>query len=323
MAIVNLQYDYICNFRCEHCSIKRLQAKISKRKITVADVANLARQADEMGLARFVITGGEPLLFPDLDDLIAAIDPQKFFINLETNGWHFTEGKAEHLKNVGVDRVMFSVDNLDAEEHDHFRHRQGSFDRVMHAVDIAQAKGLNPFIQSVVTKQRLHSQEFIEFLEYFNSKGISVWGNQAKPVGAWEGNYDILFDKEDMTYIEELGKHHRVFTHLTPSYGLDMGCIAVKGMFTVTHFGDVLPCPFIQISIGNILDEPLKDIIQRGLDIKFFGEYVDTCLIGEDRNFIYNYMDKKVFGHNLPVPWDQVFTDADKTETRFNDAVKK
>ncbi len=323
IAIVNLQYRYDCNFRCVHCSIKRLQGKRGERVLSIANVADLARQADEMGLARFVITGGEPLLFRDLDALVKAIDPARFWINLETNGWLFDEKEADHLIAIGVDRVMFSIDNFNAMEHDYFRQTHGSFERVMKAVDIAKAKGLVPFIQTVVTKQRLHSEEFIEFLEYFNGKGISVWGNQAKPVGNWEGRYDILFDKDDMAYIEELGKSHTVFTHLTPSYGLNMGCIAVKGMFTVTQSGDVLPCPFIQISIGNILDEPLKDIIQRGLDIKFFGEHVGTCLIGEDRNFIENYMAKYVYGKPLPVPCAEVFTDADKTVERFNHAFQK
>jgi len=77
---MHLQYDYICNFACEHCSIKRLQGGKMARKITISDVRDLARQADELGLARFVITGGESLIFKDLDALVEAIDPHKFYI---------------------------------------------------------------------------------------------------------------------------------------------------------------------------------------------------------------------------------------------------
>ena len=54
----------------------------------------------------------------------------------------------------------------------------------------------------------------------------------AKPVGAWEGNFDVLVDKDDMKYFEELEKRHKLFTHLTPSYGHNMRCIAVKGMIS-------------------------------------------------------------------------------------------
>ena len=98
-----------------------------------------------------------------------------------------------------------------------------------------------------------------------------------------------------------------------------MGCIAVKGMVSVTQYGDVLPCPYIHTSIGNVFEEPLKDIIQRGLDIKYFGEHVDTCLIAEDRRFINKYVVNRIYHRPLPVPCSEVFTDEDKTLKRFNE----
>ena len=97
-----------------------------------------------------------------------------------------------------------------------------------------------------------------------------------------------------------------------------MRCIAVKGMISVTQYGDVLPCPYIHSSIGNVFEEPSKDIIQRRLSIKFFGEHVHTCTIAEDRNFIHNYLAKKIYGKPLPVPWSEVFTDKDRTKRPFN-----
>lgn len=318
IAIIQFQYNYICNFRCHHCSVKRFQGKKEGRQFTIADVKDLFRQADEMGLARVTITGGEPLVFKDFDELVAAIDPQKFYINSDTNGWLLDKKRARHLKSIGVDRVQLSIDSLNADEHDEFRRAKGAHERAMRAVDAALAAGLGIFIQTVVWKQRLHSDEFIEFVKYFNKKGISVFVSYAKPVGSWEGNFDVLVDKDDMKYMEELEKKHKVFTHLTPAYGLDMGCISVKGMFSVTQYGDVLPCPYIHISIGNVFKEPLKDIIQRGLNIKFFGERVETCLIAEDRHFIDKYIVNKVYNRPLPVPWYEVFTDKDKTKKPFN-----
>lgn len=311
IAIIQFQYNYQCNFRCEHCSIKGFQGKKEARQFTIPDVRELFRQADELGLARVTITGGEPLTFKDLDELVAAIDPQKFYINCDTNGWLLTEEKARHLKSIGVDRIQLSLDSLDAEEHDRFRQAKGAHARALKAVDAALNAGLGIFIQTVVTKQRLHSDEFIQFLEFFNKKGIGVFVSYAKPVGSWEGNFEALVDRDDMKFMEELEKKHKVFTHLTPAYGLNMGCIAVKGMFSVTQYGDVLPCPYIHISIGNVFKEPLKDIIKRGLSIKHFGKHVDTCLIAEDRKFIDKYIVKKVYGKSLPVPCAEVFTDED------------
>ena len=319
IAIIQFQYNYTCNFRCEHCSVKRFQGRNKARSFTIADVKELARQADEMGLARFVITGGEPLVFKDFDALVAAIDPEKFYINCDTNGWLLDKRRAKHIKRIGVDRIQLSIDSLDADEHDRFRGVKGSHERAMKSVDVALGAGLGIFIQTVVTKQRLYSDEFIEFVEHFNTKGIGVFVSYAKPVGSWEGNFDVLVDKDDMKYMEALERKHRVFTHLTPAYGLNMGCIAVKGMISVTQYGDVLPCPYIHVSIGNVFKEPLKDIIQRGLDIKYFGEHVDICHIAEDRDFIHNYVAKKIYGKPLPVSCSDVFTEQDKTQKPFHE----
>ena len=318
IAIIQFQYNYTCNFRCQHCSIKGFQGKKDSRQFTIADVKELSRQADELGLARIAITGGEPLVFKDFDELVEALDPQKFYINCDTNGWFLDEKRAKHLKSIGVDRIQLSIDSFDANEHDSFRGAKGSYERAMKSIDATLEAGLGIFIQTVVTKQRLYTDEFIEFIEYFNKRGIGVFVTYAKPVGSWEGNFDVLVDKDDMNYMRELEKRHNVFTHLTTAYGLDMGCISVKGMISVTQYGDVLPCPYIHTSIGNVFEEPLKDIIQRGLDIKYFGEHVDTCLIAEDRAFIDKYIAGRIYNKPLPVPCSEVFTDEDKTLKPFN-----
>ena len=311
IAIIQFQYDYRCNFRCIHCSVKRFQGKKKGRFFTISDVKELSRQADEMGLAQIVITGGEPLVFPDFDDIVKAIDPQKFWIVSDTNGWFLNAEKAKHLKSIGVDKIQLSIDSFSATEHDEFRRKAGSYERCIRAIDAALNAGLNIIIQTVVSKQRVRSQEFIDFLEFLNGKGVGVFVTYAKPVGCWEGNFDVLINRDDMDYLRELEKKHNVFTHLTPSYGLNLGCIAVKRMVSITKYGDVMPCPYIHTSLGNFFEEPLKDIIERGMRIKYFGKYVDTCLIAEDIEFINDYEVKKIYGKPLPVPYSEVFKDDD------------
>lgn len=325
IAIIQMQYNYQCNLVCEHCCIRHLQGKNPNRKMTVEDVANLAQQADAMGLARFVITGGEPLTFKDFDDIVTAINPEKFFINVDTNGWLLDVPRVRHLKKIGVDRVQLSIDSFDEQEHDAFRRCKGSYQRTMSAVDACQQEGLDLFIQTVVTKERLHSKEFIDFIEYFNGRNLGVFVSFAKPVGAWERRYDSCIDEKswhvqnsDLNFFRALEQKYSLFSHLTPGYGLDLGCIAVKGMFSITQFGDVLPCPYMHISIGNIFQEPLKDIVKRGLSYKYFGERIDTCIIAQDRTFFRTVLEQKIYDKPLPVPCTDVFTEADKTLVPFH-----
>jgi MoaA/NifB/PqqE/SkfB family radical SAM enzyme len=315
IAIIQFQYNYRCNFKCDHCSIKGFQGKKDARSFTLADVKDLSRQADELGLANMVITGGEPLVFPDFDELVAAIDPQKFYITSDSNGWLLDDKKAKHLKAIGVDKIQLSLDSLNAKEHDDFRHAPGSFDCCMRAIDACLNAGLNIILSTVVTKQRIHTQEFIDYLEFAKSKGVGTFVTYAKPVGAWEGNYEALVTPDDMAYMRELEKSYAVFTHLTPSYGLDLGCIAVKRMISITQYGDVMPCPYMHLSLGNIFTEPLKDIIERGMNIKFFGKHINTCLIAESRPFIDKYIAGRIYGKPLPVPWNEVFFQSDLINT--------
>jgi MoaA/NifB/PqqE/SkfB family radical SAM enzyme len=310
VAILQFQYDYTCNFKCRHCSVKRFQGKKESRFFTINDVKDLSRQADEMGLAHLVITGGEPLVFPDFDDLVKAVDPQKFYITSDTNGWFFDREKAGHLKSIGVDKIQLSLDSLSPAEHDAFRRKDKSHERALRAIDAALDAGLNIIIQTVVSKERIRSPEFIDFVEFLNGKNVGVFVTYAKPVGAWEGNFDALINRDDMDYMRELEKKYNVFTHLTPSYGQDLGCIAVKRMVSITKYGDVMPCPYIHVSLGNLFEEPLRDIIERGLKIKYFGNYVGTCLVAEDRDFINRYI-LKTYGRPLPVPYADIFNDND------------
>jgi MoaA/NifB/PqqE/SkfB family radical SAM enzyme len=310
IAILQFQYDYTCNFRCQHCDITTLRRKENKRCFTIPDVKELSRQADEMGLAHIVITGGEPLVFPDFDEIVKAIDPQKFYITTDTNGWYLDENKARHLKSIGLDKIQLSLDSLSSSEHDDFRRMPDSHRRAVEAIDASLKAGLNIIIATVVTKQRVRSKEFVDFLEFAKKKGVGVFVTYAKPVGEWEGNYEVMIDKSDMDYLRGLEKKYNVFTHLTPSYGLDLGCIAIKRMVSITKYGDIMPCPYIHVSLGNFFEESLKNIIERGMKLKPFDKYIDTCLIAEDREFIKEYEEKRIYGKMLPVPCKEVFKEA-------------
>jgi MoaA/NifB/PqqE/SkfB family radical SAM enzyme len=281
IAIVRIEYRYACNLMCSHCCISEYQVK-DGRKLRPQDVASVSKQADELGLARMVLTGGEPLVFPDLNEVIKAIDPEKFYINVDSNGWLLDAVMAKRLKHLGCDRIQLSIDSLYPEEHDAFRCKAGSHARAMRAVDATLDAGLDLFIQTVVTKNRLYSDEFREFLRYFNSCGIGVFVTYGKPVGEWKNKKDDLIDIIDIDYMRNvLEKEHNVFTHITPAFGRDIGCIAVKAMISITAFGDVNPCPYWFRSMGNVFDEPLKDILARAMKTPPFDKHIDTCPVAD------------------------------------------
>jgi MoaA/NifB/PqqE/SkfB family radical SAM enzyme len=249
--------------------------------LTLEDAADLSRQADDLGLARFVITGGEPLVFTDLFPLIREINPQKHYINMDTNGWYLTVDMAASLKEAGVDRIQLSIDSMDPKAHDLFRGKPGAHLHATRAADAAVAAGLDLFIQTVVTRSRLYSAEFKAFLEHWNLKGVGVFVTYIKPTGAGEALRDEMVGWEDMEYMRELERTYDEFTHLTPAYGRAGGCISVRGMVSVTPYGDVLPCPYHYTPIGNLFDDSLERILERGMSTPPFNNRIQTCWIAD------------------------------------------
>lgn len=312
IAIIQFQYNYICNFRCKHCCIaqfqmtKKEEKNFSKKAFTHDDIKTLADQCDKMGLANFVITGGEPLLFKDLEQVISAIGPERFFIAMDTNGWFLDDAKAKYLKELGIDKIQLSLDGIDEKQHDDFRRQSESWKRCIKAIDACLDNDLHIILATVVWKDRVHSQELIDYLEFAKEKGVGTYITYAKPVGAYEGRFDQMVDENDIDYVRELEKKYDVFTHLTPSYGLDMGCIAVQRMVSITRYGDVMPCPYIHVTLGNVFEEPLKDIINRGMTFKWFDPKIkQTCLCGASQEFIDEVI-VPTYGHSQPLNYKKV-----------------
>ena len=181
IAIIQFQYDYLCNFDCEHCCIdkfyvpKNWEKASGRRKFELEDVRRLSKEADELGLANFVITGGEPLIIKEYDQLVEAIDPSKFYLVTDSNGWHLDYEKAKHLKKIGVDKVQLSLDGASAEDHDTFRRAPGSWERVMRAIDACKDADLHVILSTVIWKDRIYTDEWRNFLEFAKKKQVGTY----------------------------------------------------------------------------------------------------------------------------------------------------
>lgn len=301
---IQFQYDYACNMRCQHCCVSKI--KKEDKKFTPERLATLARQADELAVTQFTISGGEPLLFPDFEAIVQAINPRKFFIATDTNGWLLSKEKAQWLKEIGVGKIHISLDSADPEVHDAFRKTKGSYERAVNAIKNAQEAGLSVTVNTVLTKQRIYTEEFSRFLSMVDDFDATTVLMFAKPLGEWEGKLDILLNEEDIKYTKELEAKHKVCSHLTKNYGFDHGCLAVKRMIAITKYGDVQPCMSILISLGNVFDESLSDILDRGMSYKCFKEYNPTCMACADKDFVKLY-NERTFGKVEPLPYREFF----------------
>lgn len=306
VALIQLQYNYKCNFKCKHCAIEKFKQQ-KGRTLTVPDVKRIADQADAMGLASICISGGEPLFFPDLKEVVDAIGPQRFVISIDTNGWLLSEEKIKWLVEIGVDRIHLSVDGLE-ENHNMFRGAKGSWEKCINALKYCKQYGLGVIINIVVTKSLIKSGELVRQLEFIKQFGQHASMIYAKATGAFEDCKDEVLDSRDMDYVQSLTKQYNASTHLSPNCGHEFGCLCFKRHFSITAYGDVLPCPWIPIKVGNIFEEPLDDIVKRGLGMKWFSyDCKHSCLSGNrDTEFFKKIMPQIEQADSYPADWRKI-----------------
>jgi len=307
--IIDIAYNYSCNLKCRHCTASRFKKK--GRKLTPKDLLNISSQAHELGFCQFCLSGGEPLIFKDLDDVILALQPDKFHLTMSTNGHFMTLEKARHLKQLGLDKVKISLDDFDEGKHNTNRNDKGAYRKAIEAMMNAKEAGLSVVIQTIVTHQNCQTGRLFQMAEFAREHGFTVDMLIARCTGEWEGKHEVLINEEDAEILRNAHEIHPVLHRDTfHSYGMDKGCGAVNACLHVTQYGDVLPCVYIHIGIGNIFEESLKDIVNRGMSIKHFRDYNPKCLSGEDRNFINSYM-TRFYGKKLPIPYTEVFNKND------------
>ena len=310
----------LCNFACAHCceepymsrDLKKRTGMIDPRpQMGLDDYKELSRQADEYGIFRFVLTGGEALLDKNLDKLIEAIDPLKHLVILDTNGWTFDIEKAKWFASLGGYKAQISLDSMIEAEHDSFRNKKGSYKRVMRSLQASKDAGLELLISTCIIKDRVFTQEFEDLCKFCKVEEIPLYVTLAKPVGSARDQDTWVCTKKDVDHLKLLENKYNIFTHMTPSYGQPGKCITVKGINTVNHDGEIVPCPYMDLSIGNVTKEPLLKILERGMLNSWLGPYRDECIIGENQDFI-QFHNKSVNDYLdisplLPVPYEHGF----------------
>jgi len=285
IRFIDIALTYKCNMKCEHCSA--LDMQIDERKpLTLEEYKIISKKLLKAGALVFNFTGGEPLLRPDLLEIIKLFKPKKSVIAIQTNASLLTREKMIEFKKIGVDSIGISIDSAKADEHDKFRSFKGAFKNAIEVLKIGKELGFNMGISYCVTKSNLRSEDR-EGIENISKKYDTMLNyNLAVPIGFWRDNEDELFVDGDREYLNTLmEKYPKSKTDFETNY-FDKGCGAIKEKLYITSYGEVIPCPFIQVSYGNLLTEEFEEIRDRAIVSKDFDHYHQSCLAAEDREFI-------------------------------------
>ncbi len=162
--------NFDCNLACDYCCA-RSSPQTPRRALGVDRIRRLAAEAVDAGVIELLLTGGEPFLLPDIDDLVAACTAV-LPTTLLTNGMLFRGRRLEALRGMDTERLALQI-SLDSATPDlHDRHRgRGSWDRAVAGIRTAQAEGFRVRVAATLPPEQTHQLE--PFHTFLDSLGIA------------------------------------------------------------------------------------------------------------------------------------------------------
>lgn len=260
-----------CAYHCPHC-YQRLDGGADLDEEALLQTARDVRDA---GVAFFDIEGGEPFLrFPRLLKLVRALDARcEIWVN--STGDHAEPDQLVLLRDAGVLGFMVSVHDPDPAAHDAFTGVPGSFRKAEALVRAARRLGLSAALNSVLSEAAVRAGALDRLMDLARAWDADfVQLIHPKPSGKWLGSKSGM--QTDPALVARLRREHLLYNGWRkpdhPSLAAQvfeegreiLGCTAgAVDRFYVGAAGDVQPCEFLNLSFGNVREEPFDVILKR------------------------------------------------------------
>ena len=252
-----------CPQRCEYCYNRNRKGQPMERETVLRTV----RELREMGVVWLGLTGGEPLLSPDIVRIIESV-AEDCAVKLFTTGCGLTREKALELQQAGLFSVSVSLDHWLEAEHDRHRRCEGAFRQSLQAIEtFLSVGGIHVGVSAVLSREMIEHNEVDQFLGFLETLGVhEAWLSEVKPSVQAFWSDDLVITEGDRLRLVALQDRYNATGKMTVNYlghfeGREcFGCNAGNKMVYVDAFGDVSPCVFTPLSFGNVQTQPLRAI---------------------------------------------------------------
>ncbi|MEA1906844.1 MAG: radical SAM protein [Euryarchaeota archaeon] len=252
-----------CPNRCIHCALPDTDNKAS---LSPEEVNSVIDQATRMGTTMIIFDGGEPMVHPDLVEMVGHVNPDKAVATVFTSGTGLTPEKAASLKDAGLFAVNVSLDSPHIGEHDRMRGRSGVFEDALAAIRNSLEAGILVNIYVVLSPMNVGDlKEFYMLAVEMGVHELSFY--EIVPTGRWIDHENDVLSRDDHktfdSFVRWAKEDGRVRVFSIPHVMESTGCFAGRRWLHITPQGDILPCACIPIPYGNIKEESLKSIWKR------------------------------------------------------------
>ncbi|MCW8924386.1 MAG: heme d1 biosynthesis radical SAM protein NirJ [Gammaproteobacteria bacterium] len=157
-----------CNLTCKHCYATSTD-KDFPGELNTEQVFDVLDDLKSFGVPVLILSGGEPLMRPDIFEISHRAKDMGFYVGLSSNGTLISEDNIQDIVDVGYNYVGVSVDGM-RETHDKFRRKQGSFDEAMNGIRLCHNAGIKVGLRFTLTQD--NKQDFPQLLQLMDDEGI-------------------------------------------------------------------------------------------------------------------------------------------------------
>ncbi len=263
-----------CNMYCNHCY--RDAGAEAEHELNTIQGKSLIDEISKAGFKIMVFSGGEPLMRPDIYELVEYATKIGLRSVLGSNGSLITEEVAQKLKAAGTMGVGISLDSLNPKKHDEFRNYQGGFREAINGMKNCRDAGL-PF-QIHTTVMNWNIDEILNLTDFAvgmgavahhifflvpTGRGSDIEKQSLTPEEYEELLNDIMLKQKDVS-IELKPTCAPQFMRIAKEMGMNLrfsrGCLAGTSYCIISPTGDVQPCAYLNIPIGNVRETPFSEI---------------------------------------------------------------
>jgi heme b synthase len=302
-----------CNLACVHCRASAQRGPYPG-ELSTQECFRVMDEIASISKPVIILTGGEPLLRPDIFDLARYGTDKGFRMVMATNGTLMTEETVQKMKASGIQRISVSLDGPSSETHDAFRKVEGAFESSLRGIELAKKGGLDFQINTTITQMNLHLIGDILnlavnlgavahhiFLLVPTGRGKELQDQEISALD-YEKTLNWFYDQREQVPLQLKATcaphYYRILRQrakkegkkITPKeYGLDAmtrGCLGGISFCFLSHVGQVQPCGYLELNCGNVRKQSFKEIWEKSpvfLNLRNTDGYQGKCGICEYR----------------------------------------
>jgi MoaA/NifB/PqqE/SkfB family radical SAM enzyme len=279
-----------CNLKCQGCWVTH---KKENAQMEPGMLHSIINESKEKGSYFFGILGGEPLLYPKLDDVFKKHSDSYF--QLFTNGTLLSSEVAKNLKKCANVSPLISFEG-DKQVADVRRGGKNVYEKTLQAIENATQAGLITGVAMSVCKSNIDLALSHNFIQMLVDKKVSyLWYYVFRPVGA-EANANLALSNEEILTLRKhmVAARRKYKLAIIDAYWDKDGkglCPAASGLsHHINASGNIEPCPVIQFSKSKVGELPLGQLYATDVFLSYLRDQIPAqtngCIIMDNPNWL-------------------------------------